>query len=375
MLGWDLAAVSFGGPEPELTRTGVCQPALFVHGFAVLSALREKGLPGGIDLALGLSLGEVTACAAAGVFDFTTGLRIVAERGRLMQGACESSEGAMAAVIGEPREAVLALCREFDVEAANFNAPGQIIISGERARIAAAVAAAKGRGMGKVIPLNVAGAFHSRLMEPARVAFEAFLGAIPFARPRFPIYSNTTGRGVSEPAAIKAALVAPDRVAGALGGLHARSGGGGERILGARPGRGSRRTRAPHRQGLEGAQLLGVLGHRGLARTKARTDDGRTAHPQLLHHRSRRPRKDDALRPAAAGDPHRVRPDAHGAAPGLDGPGEGARDHDQVASGDHELPGQGRADLQAEPHGHAGARGLLLRGLAQPGRLRGRACS
>jgi len=206
VLGRDLAGVSFEGPESELTQTGVCQPALFVHGFAVLSALRERGLLERIDLAMGLSLGEVTACAAAGVFDFTTGLRIVAERGRLMQVACERSEGSMAAVIGEPREAVLALCREFDVEAANFNAPGQIIISGERPRIAAAVAAAKGRGMGKVVPLNVAGAYHSRLMEPARAAFEAFLGAIPFAPPRFPILSNTTGRQVPDPPSIKAAL-------------------------------------------------------------------------------------------------------------------------------------------------------------------------
>jgi [acyl-carrier-protein] S-malonyltransferase len=207
VLGWDLAKVSFEGPELELVRTGVCQPALFVHGLALVEALREKGGLPAIDFALGLSLGEVTAYASAGVFDFATGVRIVAERGRLMQAACERSAGAMAAIIGESREAVLELCREAGVEAANFNAPGQIIISGEAASVAAAVAAGKARGFKKVIPLNVAGAYHSRLMEPARAAFEAFLADIEFAPPRFSVFTNTTGHAVSDPAEIKRALV------------------------------------------------------------------------------------------------------------------------------------------------------------------------
>ena len=209
VLGWDLSAVSFNGPEAELTQTRVCQPALFVHGLALLAALKERGaLPGGTPAcALGLSLGELTACAAAGVFDFETGLRIVAERGRLMQLACEQSVGSMAAVIGESRDAVADLCREFDVEAANFNAPGQIIISGARERIEAAVAAAKERGMKKVMALNVAGAYHSRLMEPARAAFETFLAPIPFAAPAFPVFTNTTGREAGGPVTIKQALV------------------------------------------------------------------------------------------------------------------------------------------------------------------------
>lgn len=209
VLGWDLAKVSFEGPEPELTQTKVCQPALFVHGLALLAALREAGkMPGdGPGLALGLSLGEVTAYSAAGVFDFATGLRIVAERGKLMQLACEQSTGGMAAVVGEDRAKVQELCREFGIEAANFNAPGQIIISGEKSRVDTAVAAAKERGMKKVIPLNVAGAYHSRLMEPARAAFAAFLATVPFAAPRFAVFTNTTGQAVSDPAAIKAALV------------------------------------------------------------------------------------------------------------------------------------------------------------------------
>jgi len=209
LLGWDLRSLSFSGPETELTQTKVCQPALFVHGLATLAALREIGkLPAGEPaMALGLSLGELTACCAAGVFDFATGLRIVAERGRLMQEACEKTSGSMAAVIGEERGRVAELCREFDVEAANFNAPGQIIISGEKSRIAAAVAGAKDRGMKKVMPLNVAGAYHSRLMEPARAAFAAFLAPIAFAAPRFMIFTNTTGAAIADPIAIKAALV------------------------------------------------------------------------------------------------------------------------------------------------------------------------
>ncbi len=207
VLGWDLAKVSFEGPETELTQTRVCQPALFVHGLALVEALREKALLPQFDLALGLSLGEVTAYAAAGVFDFATGVRIVAERGRLMQAACEASAGAMAAIIGESRESVVDLCRETGVEAANFNAPGQIIISGERAAVAAAVAAGKARGFKKVIPLNVAGAYHSRLMEPARVAFEAFLAGVAFAAPRIRVFSNTSGQAVSDPAEIRRALV------------------------------------------------------------------------------------------------------------------------------------------------------------------------
>jgi [acyl-carrier-protein] S-malonyltransferase len=207
VLGWDLARVSFEGPEAELTQTKVCQPALFVHGMALAACLREKGLLGQVDYALGLSLGEVTAYAFAGVFDFATGVRVVAERGRLMQQACEQGAGGMAAVIGETREAVGSLCADFGIEAANFNAPGQVIVSGEQSRVAAAVAAARERGMKKVIPLNVAGAYHSRLMEPARAAFEAFLGGIDFAAPSVRVFTNTTGREIADPAEIKRALV------------------------------------------------------------------------------------------------------------------------------------------------------------------------
>jgi [acyl-carrier-protein] S-malonyltransferase len=207
VLGWSLTNYCFEGPEAELTQTKVCQPALYVHGLALVAALKEQGKLATFDQALGLSLGEVTACAAAGVFDFATGLKIVAERGRLMQVACEQSVGGMAAIMGESRESVAALCAEFDIEAANFNAPGQIIVSGEKAKVETAVAAAKDRGIKKVIPLNVAGAYHSRLMEPARAAFADFLAEIPFAAPQCTLFTNTTGQAVSESADIRTALV------------------------------------------------------------------------------------------------------------------------------------------------------------------------
>ncbi len=207
VLGWDLKKVSFEGPDAELTQTKVCQPALFVHGLAIVAALKEQGKLPPVKFAMGLSLGEVTALTAAGVFDFATGLKVVAERGRLMQVACEKSVGGMAAIIGEERARVAELCAEFGIEAANFNAPGQIIVSGEKAKVDALVAAAKDKGLKRVMALNVAGAYHSRLMEPARAAFASFLAGITFNRPQFTVLSNTTGQVVSEPAQIREALV------------------------------------------------------------------------------------------------------------------------------------------------------------------------
>jgi [acyl-carrier-protein] S-malonyltransferase len=207
VLGWDLARISFSGPEAELTQTKVCQPALFVHGLAVLAALRERNQLPEVSHAMGLSLGEITALTAAGVFDFATGLKVVAERGRLMQMACEKSVGGMAAIIGEERAKIAELCREFDLEAANFNAPGQIIVSGEKDKVNALVAGAKERGLKRVMALNVAGAYHSRLMEPARAEFAQYLAGVTFSAPKFTVLSNTTGDVVTAPEQIRAALV------------------------------------------------------------------------------------------------------------------------------------------------------------------------
>lgn len=207
VLGWSLTKLCFEGPDVELTQTKVCQPALFMHGMALHAALKEKGALPEVKYALGLSLGEITAYTAAGIFDFATGLRVVAERGRLMQLACEASIGGMAAIVGQERVEVAELCKEFDVEAANFNAPGQIIISGEKAKVDAAVEGAKAKGWRKVMPLNVAGAYHSRLMEPARAEFEKFLQGVEFKRPSMAVFTNTTGQAISEPAALREALV------------------------------------------------------------------------------------------------------------------------------------------------------------------------
>ena len=208
-IGWDLSSVCFNGPEEELTETRVCQPALYVHGFTVFTLLSEAGkLPAPAAFA-GLSLGELTACAAAGVFDFTDGLKIVAERGRLMQLACEATEGTMASLIGGERADVEALAAEHDVDVGNYNCPGQIVLSGEGAKIEAAVAAAKASGQFKrAMPLKVAGAYHSRLMQPARDAFAAFLADIPFRAPSKPVFSNATGQAQTDPQAIKDALIA-----------------------------------------------------------------------------------------------------------------------------------------------------------------------
>lgn len=207
ILGWSLTKVSFEGPDTELTQTRICQPALYVHGLAMLAALRERGGVPEVQIALGLSLGEVTALTAAGVFDFATGLKVVAERGRLMQLACEQSTGGMAAVIGEDRPKVEQLCQEFGIQAANFNAPGQIIVSGEKTKVEALVAAAKERGLKRVMSLNVAGAYHSRLMEPAREEFARFLAGVTFDPPKFTVFTNTTGQAVREPAQIREALI------------------------------------------------------------------------------------------------------------------------------------------------------------------------
>jgi [acyl-carrier-protein] S-malonyltransferase len=206
VLAWDLKSVCFEGPETSLTETKVCQPALYVQGYALFSILKERGQLNELKAACGLSLGELTALAAAGVYDFATGLRLVAERGRLMQLACDATKGGMAAVIGGTPEDVQTFCDEFDIEIANLNCPGQIVISGDNAKVIEAVAASKGR-FKLCKPLNVAGAYHSCLMESARDAFAAFIKDFDFKAPEIVCYTNVTGGQISDPEAIKEALV------------------------------------------------------------------------------------------------------------------------------------------------------------------------
>lgn len=206
VLAWDLKKISFEGPDEALTETKVCQPALYVQGYAIYALLKEQGKLDDLQAACGLSLGELTALAAAGVYDFSTGLKLVAERGRLMQMACDATKGTMAAVIGGTADDVQAFCDEFDIEIANLNCPGQIVVSGENEKVLAAVAASKGR-FKLCKPLNVAGAYHSRLMTSARDAFADFLEEYEFKTPEIAVYTNVTGQRVSDPAAIKDCLV------------------------------------------------------------------------------------------------------------------------------------------------------------------------
>lgn len=206
ILGWDLKTLCFEGPAEALTETKICQPALYVQGFALFSMLQEAGKLDDVTAACGLSLGELTALAAAGVYDFATGLKLVAERGRLMQVACDATKGGMAAVIGGTPEEVQTFCDEFDIEIANLNCPGQIVISGDNTQVLEAVAASKGR-FKLCKPLNVAGAYHSKLMVSARDAFAEYIQDFDFNAPEIAVYTNVTGRRVSAPQDIKDALV------------------------------------------------------------------------------------------------------------------------------------------------------------------------
>ena len=208
-LGWNLSEASFRGPEARLTETRVCQPALYVHGLALLAAFQEiTGRPLPFTAAAGLSLGEYTAHAAAGSFDFATGLHLVAERGRLMQEACDATSGTMITLLGATPDQAREIAAACDVDVANFNCPGQIVLSGEKSKMAGVAEAAKARGVRRVIPLNVAGAYHSRLMAGAAAGLKPFLAQAAIGSPRVPVIANFTGDVADHPGAIRPALEA-----------------------------------------------------------------------------------------------------------------------------------------------------------------------
>ena len=156
--------------------------------------------------AAGLSLGEFTAHAAAGTFSVSDGLKLVARRGAFMEEACEATDGAMAAMIGGDEEAVKALASECDVDVANFNAPGQIVLSGATGGIDRAVATAKEKGIRRAVKLNVAGAYHSRLMQPAQDKLAVELGTVEMTSPAIPVVCNYGGSVVADPAEIRSML-------------------------------------------------------------------------------------------------------------------------------------------------------------------------
>lgn len=195
-LGRKLSEIAWEGPLEELTRTSNCQPALYVHGLACLSILREIAGPFLVTAGAGLSLGEWTAHAAAGTFSFEEGLRLVEQRGSFMEAACEATSGAMAAMIGADESAVRALAADTDVDVANLNAPGQIVVSGERAKVEMAILLAREHGIRRATLLNVAGAYHSRLMESAYVQVGDALLDVVLQTPQFPVLSNVTGAEV-----------------------------------------------------------------------------------------------------------------------------------------------------------------------------------
>ncbi len=207
-LGYSLTQVMFEGPMEELTKTSRCQPALYAHGLAILSILKEK-VPGlQIAATAGLSLGEFTAHAAAGTFDFATGLNLVFQRGSFMEEACESTQGAMLAMLGGEESAIRELAAECDVDVANLNAPGQIVLSGSADGITAAAAKAKDKGIKRAIPLPVAGAYHSRLMKSAQDKLAAVLAGAAIQEPAVPVVCNFEARAVKSPEEIRATLTA-----------------------------------------------------------------------------------------------------------------------------------------------------------------------
>jgi [acyl-carrier-protein] S-malonyltransferase len=191
-----LSDIAWNGPIEELTKTANCQPALFVHALAALAALREAAGQFPVGGAAGLSLGEMTAHAAAGTFDFEAGLKLVQKRGELMDEQCAATVGGMAAMIGGLENEVRQLAADEDIDVANINAPGQIVVSGELAKVEAAIGVAKEYGIGRATLLNVGGAYHSRLMRGAYEKLGAELLDIEMRLPGFPVISNVTGEEV-----------------------------------------------------------------------------------------------------------------------------------------------------------------------------------
>lgn len=208
ILGYNLTGTMFNGPAEELTRTSRCQPALYVHGLACLDLFRERIPDLELAGAAGLSLGEFTAHAAAGTFNFESGLRLVDLRGRFMEESTDATEGSMAAMIGSDEASVRGLAEACDVDVANFNAPGQIVISGTKEGITKALGLAKEHGIRMAKEIDVAGAYHSRLMEAAQEKLAAELAKAEIATPRVPVVCNVEARFVSEPDDIRQTLEA-----------------------------------------------------------------------------------------------------------------------------------------------------------------------
>src|SRR5438105_316935 len=206
-LGYDLTAICFEGPEAELTKTENAQPGIFLVSWVAFQLLKERSPGLKFDATAGLSLGEFTALTAAGAMSFEDGLRVVRQRGRFMQDACEATRGGMAAVIGLDEAPTRQVCAEAGVVLANLNCPGQLVISGEADKITKAVELSKAKGAKRAIPLPVAGAYHSPLMASAQPKLQAELAGVKLSAPGVPVMSNVTALPHGAPAEISARLV------------------------------------------------------------------------------------------------------------------------------------------------------------------------
>ena len=207
VLGFDLKKTCFEGPAEELTKSNVCQPAIFVTSYAAYRALQKKR-PVQFAAAAGLSLGEWSALCAAGVLDFDATLKVLEARGRFMQEACEAVPSGMIAIVGASSEQLSALCEKTGCTVANINSAAQQVLSGSKEQIASAAEVAKELGIKRAIPLATAGAFHSKFMQPARDKLAAVLDEVSFAAPQFPVLSNVTGKPhSSDPGEIKALML------------------------------------------------------------------------------------------------------------------------------------------------------------------------
>lgn len=206
-IGIDLLALCREGPEDRLRETENTQPAILTASWAVAVVLAETGVRP--DAAAGLSLGEYAALVAAGAMGFADAVRVVRQRGRFMQEAASGRRTGMAAVLGLDAARVVEICREVAgcVEAANFNAPGQVVIGGEEEAVAQASQRLRAAGARRVVPLAVSAPFHTPLMAPAAARLAAVLADVPISPARIPVVANVSARPVREPEEIRAALI------------------------------------------------------------------------------------------------------------------------------------------------------------------------
>ena len=210
ILGFRITDIMFNGTDEELKQTKVTQPAVFIHSVVTALALESEFTP---SMVAGHSLGELSALTAAGALSFADGLTLVYKRALAMQKACEMQESTMAAIIALPDEDVERICKEVSeqgnlVVAANHNCPGQIVISGTKDGVAVACEALKAAGAKRALPLNVSGAFHSPLMQPAKEELEAAIRETTFSTPICPVFQNVDGKPHTNPDEIKENLIA-----------------------------------------------------------------------------------------------------------------------------------------------------------------------